>query len=283
MSPTDTQRPDHVDLDHVPSGEGRRLSYRLEIDAEPEAVWEALTDADELARWFPFQARVIPGAGGGIWMSWDGNWEHENRISIWEPPTRLGTNWMEGPGATPLAVDYHLEGEGGRTVLRLVHHGFGADEDWDETYDSIRRGWSFELRCLRHYLENHRGRDRRVVTAAVPLPEGMAVEAAWRRFFSPAGLGLEGDPTAVGPEDRLRLRTVSGDTFEGRVCFWDTPQEASIRVDGWNDAILRAMIERTGPDAGLAATVWLETWGVAEVETSDLQGRWRRDLAGLFG
>lgn len=41
----------------------------IEIDATPERVWKALTDAADLVRWFPLEAKVEPGEGGGIYMS----------------------------------------------------------------------------------------------------------------------------------------------------------------------------------------------------------------------
>ena len=42
----------------------RSFSMSIDIDATPEEVWRALTDAGELMRWFPLQARVTPGKGG---------------------------------------------------------------------------------------------------------------------------------------------------------------------------------------------------------------------------
>ena len=46
--------------------------HRLEIAASPEQVWKAITDAGELANWFPFDARVEAGEGGSITYSWVG-------------------------------------------------------------------------------------------------------------------------------------------------------------------------------------------------------------------
>jgi len=42
----------------------------LDLDASPDDVWRALTDARELVRWFPLDARVTPGAGGSMVWSW---------------------------------------------------------------------------------------------------------------------------------------------------------------------------------------------------------------------
>jgi uncharacterized protein YndB with AHSA1/START domain len=47
-----------------------RREKEIEIAVPIEEVWKALTDANELARWFPLEARVTPGLGGKIFVSW---------------------------------------------------------------------------------------------------------------------------------------------------------------------------------------------------------------------
>ena len=42
----------------------RAVEKVIELNAPIEAVWKALTDGQELARWFPLEARVTPGKGG---------------------------------------------------------------------------------------------------------------------------------------------------------------------------------------------------------------------------
>ena len=69
--------------------DAREIVKRIEIDASIEDVWKALTDAEELMRWFPLDARSTPGPGGTIWFSWGPPYEGENRIEIWEPPRHL--------------------------------------------------------------------------------------------------------------------------------------------------------------------------------------------------
>ncbi len=65
----------------------------LEIEAPPEAVWKALTDAKELVRWFPLKAEVEPRVGGRYWLSWEGEFEGDSRIEIFEPERHLRTTW----------------------------------------------------------------------------------------------------------------------------------------------------------------------------------------------
>ena len=269
---------------HQLEGEGRKLEYELEIEAPREAVWNALTEGEELERWFPFQARVEPGEGGKIWMSWDGRWESANEIRIWEPGSHLRTGWddpgePEGSGAAALAVDYHLEGEGGRTVLRLVHHGFSADADWDEMFDGIRRGWAFELQALRHYLELHRGTPRRVVRVDEPLPDRLGLNDAWNRLVAPGMLGL-----AVTPDGGTStVHTAAGDRFEGRTLLFEPPRDAALATEGWNRALFRLGIERCGgPNAPIEAMVWLETWGVPEADLQALEARLGSLLRGAW-
>ena len=67
----------------------RTFTAAIDINATPDEVWRALTDAGELVRWFPLQARVTPGAGGKMFWGWDNHWAWESDIDVWEPGKRL--------------------------------------------------------------------------------------------------------------------------------------------------------------------------------------------------
>jgi uncharacterized protein YndB with AHSA1/START domain len=58
----------------------RRTEREVEINRPIENVWKALTDANELARWFPLAARVTPGLGGKIFVSGGPAFEGEAEI-----------------------------------------------------------------------------------------------------------------------------------------------------------------------------------------------------------
>jgi len=36
-----------------------------------------------------------------------------------------------------LAIDFHVEAQGGKTVVRLVQSGFGAGPDWDDLWIAL--------------------------------------------------------------------------------------------------------------------------------------------------
>jgi uncharacterized protein YndB with AHSA1/START domain len=168
----------------------RTVERDITIAAPIDVVWRALTDAEELTRWFPREARVTLGPGGSIWMRWDDRYDAESLIEVWEPPRHLRIVFP-AEGSRRLMTDYHLDGRGGSTVLRVVTSGFGAGADWDEYFLAVGTGWDFELRGLRHYLERHRSVSRLVVSAQAHHTSTHA--AAWQRLTGPRGwFGPEG-------------------------------------------------------------------------------------------
>ena len=247
----------------------RTIETELEIKAPIEAVWKALTDGQELTRWFPLNAKVKPGVGGSIWVSWGAPFEGESKIEAWEPNRHLRTGWpfTSSPDGdpTPLTVDYHLESRGGSTVLRLVHAGFGVGPNWDNEYDGVTRGWAFELRGLRHYLENHRGKDRRVVW--VNQPTSLSLEKAISRIIGPEGRVVRGRIDGLKEGDRFRLELVGMDEpLEGIVDINRPPRSFAATLKSFNNAYLRCDMENCGGRE--AAWVWFSTYGL-DASTAD--------------
>jgi uncharacterized protein YndB with AHSA1/START domain len=273
------------------SDAGRSFETTIEIDAPPEAVWKALTDAEELTHWFPLEARVTPGVGGSLWISWGSGWDSEMRIEIWEPNRRLRAVSLPRPAfdaegghvattepPAPLAVDYYIEGHSGKTVLRLVHSGFGRGPSWDDEYDSIRKGWKFELRGLRHYLERHLGHARAVAWARKTTDLG--VDEAWARLLGAGSLVVEGKLDGLKEGDCYGFRAATGDIFEGVVQQCTPPWDFSGTVRGLNDALLRIATERfTGKTS---VNVWLSTYGLDENSVQAFQGRMQQLLDRTF-
>src|SRR2546429_980146 len=108
----------------------RSHEHEIEIEAPIEAVWRAVTDADELTRWFAESAGITPGEGGTYRVSWGEGLESQSRITAWEPPRRL--RLVGGPGGDagdevwqltaeqPIVEEWTLEARGDVTGLRLV-------------------------------------------------------------------------------------------------------------------------------------------------------------------
>jgi uncharacterized protein YndB with AHSA1/START domain len=109
-----------------------------------------LTEAGELIRWFPLDARVEPGPGGSVYLSWLNEFAATTEIQVWDPPHHLRTAWSFHDEDQPTQVtDYYIETKGGRTVVRAVTSGFPLNASWDGWVEGTTRGWAFELRSLK--------------------------------------------------------------------------------------------------------------------------------------
>ncbi len=255
----------------------RSFELGVELDAPADAVWHALTDPVELVRWFPLTARVKPGLGGSIFLSWGPGFEGEAPITAWDPPQRL--RWTEhlsmDGGKTPpqpVHVDFELTPADDRTLLHLVQSGMGRSGDWDGYYDSIARGWRFELRGLKHYLTRHFGRERRVVW--VRQKTRFAAEEAAARTLGDAASVLHGPLRSLSEGDRYGLAPVTpfGTGVFGRVVVHDWPRSFAGTAENLNDAFFRFELERTAdlPEVWL----WLSAYGVDSDTLRGIESQW---------
>lgn len=187
------------------SGDGKRsIDVSIDIEADVDTVWTAISDAEQLRRWFPLDAAVEPGVGGSISLSWGPDIQGTAPIQVWEPGRRLV--WAERWGGegdepgVPVAVDIRIESVGGVTRLRLVHSGFDDDARWDDFLDTLDSGWRYFLFNLKHYLERHRGRPRTMVWDRRKVSGDRA--EVWARLLRTYGIdtgtGTDTDTPAIG-------------------------------------------------------------------------------------
>lgn len=266
-------------------GKTRKIDKKVEIDASIEAVWKALTDAEELMRWFPLDARSNPGPGGTIWYSWGPPYEGESQIEIWDPPRRLRlkSDWGHGESEKgradleQVAMDFTLESEGGKTILRLVHSGFDAGADWDDEFDGTNRGWELEFLGLKHYLERHAGRNRKAVWARTKVE--LSREEVWQRLTGAGGLNIQG----MKEGDSFDRLTSSTERLQGRVLLCRPPQDFCAVLVNWNDAFLRVSVERwSKPRLHAEPTLWLSTYNLMNFQVMAFQTSWTKLLTRLF-
>ena len=256
----------------------KKIERSVEIDATPEEVWQAIADGEELKRWFPLDARVKPGVGGAVWLSWGEGSEWESPIEIWQPGKQLRTvDTMPVEGKEPLriAVDYIIEGKGDTTVVRLVHSGFAADT-WEDELDTMGAGWAAFLANLKHYLERHRGEPRTIAFfrhEPVPLPRPEVFRRATK------ALGIK-DVESLKPGSRFTALTREGDRFEGVVRVAVPPINITTTVENWNDGFLILEIE-PGRERCRPA-IWLSLYGDARKDAEAVQKRLAKLLRDEF-
>lgn len=261
--------------------QSRQVNQQIEIAAPAEAVWKAMTEAEELTRWFPLEAGENP--DGTMWMGWRDQFRFSGRVEEIEPMRYIRSVPVLPPGFDPpvkMATEMWLETSGGVTRLRIVQSGFLADAAWEEEYTGTHRGWIFQLYGLKLYLEKHRGTPRHVAWArrliAVPRAE------AWRRVMSADGLLREGSLDGLRSGDAFSIRTSDGDQLAGAVHKYDAGEDFSALVTNWNDALLRVQFDDLPMRGYRDAGVWLSTWHVPPAKVQALEQRWTRMLQRLF-
>ncbi|HEY0156907.1 MAG TPA: SRPBCC domain-containing protein [Thermoanaerobaculia bacterium] len=242
----------------------KKVIAELTINASPEEVWRAISEGEEIKRWFTLDARVTPGEGGAVWMSFGEGMDWEVPIRIWEPNRHLGT---VDPAPSTLAVDYYIEARGGETVLRIVHSGFAADA-WDDELDTLNSGWRAFLAGLKNYLERHQGEPRSVAYFRHPAVEIERAEA-FPRLLAALAVPL------VGAGERFE-----GDLFRGTAEVVAPPINLSGRLESHGGGFLMLEVE---PGKGRCRpSVWVSLYGEMRPEAESLTTLLRERVTRAF-
>ena len=275
----------------LPTEQRRAFDMALDIAATPDEVWRALTEAGELVRWFPMEARVTPGVGGTMLWNWGEGGSWESRIEVWEPGRRLRLVQDEArpydtqgrplpPGDSEparIAMEFTLETHHGKTRLRLVHSGFGEGAAWDNEIEGITEGWQAELRSLRHYLERHRGQDRYPGRAMLTTSTPRA--AAWERLTGSGGFQVS--PSRLKEGDTYTVTTPGGQRFSGIVQLHLPHQTLAGTVSELGDGWFRILTWRDGAgDTGVWA--WVSSYGDHRAEVDRFRKEAQAALERLF-
>jgi uncharacterized protein YndB with AHSA1/START domain len=131
------------------------IERELQINANPEVVYEVISSAEHLREWWPDDAEFhpVPGATGRIIFgdpaSPDAKTESLTVLEA-DPPRRFAFRWVysDGESAGPensLLVTFDLVPSGDGTLLRFKETGF-RERGWqaavlEEAYLDHVRGW----------------------------------------------------------------------------------------------------------------------------------------------
>lgn len=141
-----------------------RIERETTIEAPVERVWELLTEADHVGRWFgDAGAEIDLRPGGAMVMRWAEHGAARARIEAVEPPRRFSYRWApfkDPAGEEPVEgnstlVEFMLSPDGDATCLRVVESGFAAlataDEQRAANHAGNTEGWTAELAELADY------------------------------------------------------------------------------------------------------------------------------------
>lgn len=265
----------------------RKQEHVIIIEAPVEAVWKALTEAEELTRWFSQEARITPGEGGSIWASWGEGQSGEKRIDVWEPGKRLRLTTVSSDFESeklaslkePIVEEYTLEDRGGRTVLRLVYSGVPDSSDWDGFYDGTNRGWWMFFCGLRHYLEKHFGKARTMMSIMNPIQ--INLEEAWKKLTGPEGLDNTGALAGLAKGSRYSATTSWGEAIEGEVVINQPPKTLCLTIDHLDDALFATTFEEIEGATFIFSA--LSLFGMEPGRLDEVRRRWSSRIEELLG
>jgi uncharacterized protein YndB with AHSA1/START domain len=140
------------------------IEREVVIDAPVDRVWELVTEAEHLGRWFgDAGAEVELRPGGALELRWAEHGSSRGRVEAVEPPRLFAFRWapFKDPGgadptdANSTRVEFTLSQEGKATRLRVVESGFEAlatsEQQRRKNLDANTEGWRAELGELKQY------------------------------------------------------------------------------------------------------------------------------------
>jgi|SRR6516164_6259077 uncharacterized protein YndB with AHSA1/START domain len=93
------------------------IRREIVLPATREEVWSALTDPEELERWFANDVEFDLRPGGGASFRWDNGEERHATVREVDPGERLAFEWEDGDGGE---VEFTLGDDDEGTRLTVV-------------------------------------------------------------------------------------------------------------------------------------------------------------------
>jgi uncharacterized protein YndB with AHSA1/START domain len=165
-------------------------------DTDAEDLWDAITSAERLPRWFlPVSGDLRPGGRYQL----QGNAGGE--ITACEPPRFLGVTWEYGGEVSWVTVELSADPDGG-TRLALEHIAHVDKERWDQYGPGAAGvGWDMALMGLELHVATRAAVDPQAAEAWFASPSGRAFversSADWRRASIASGTDEEAATAAA--------------------------------------------------------------------------------------
>ena len=139
-----------------------RIYFELDIAAPPREVWNVLTDAGQIPRWWEgvHAVSLTQPKPGGIYSLDYGKGDPDRcEILESEPGKLLRYKWTSNE-PEPTIVEYRLEVADGGTRLCFTNAGLKTGPRWDKFYHANFTGWLEMMLGVRRMLESaHRNEE----------------------------------------------------------------------------------------------------------------------------
>ncbi|WP_433715951.1 SRPBCC family protein [Nocardia sp. CA-084685] len=162
-------------------------------------LWDALTDAERIPRWFlPISGNLQ--VGGRYQLEGNAN----GVVERCEAPERFAVTWEVGPQVSWLEVTLTPDGDG--TELKLVHEAkVDTEVAWPYGPGGVGVGWDLALMALGLHLASGQAVDPAEGLAFPTTSEGKAFVRAAALGWADAAIGNGDDPAAARQAAELTI------------------------------------------------------------------------------
>ena len=140
-----------------------RIEREVVVAAPRERVWQIITQAEHIGKWFGDSAEVDLRPGGAIVLRWDKYGTAHGMIEKVDEPHYFSYRWNPGimdeklTNESSTLVEFTLTPQGEQTRVRVVETGFSRlprnESERAEQFKDNSDGWATQLRDLNEYVE----------------------------------------------------------------------------------------------------------------------------------
>lgn len=202
--------------------------YRFK--ANPERVWQALTDPDQVGKWMGHAVIAMEPRPGGR-LEVEGL--HPGVIQEIEPMRRMVWAWDPDDGTQPMVetITLHEDGTGTRLHVHVVAQGRWAEDLM--YFSGVEAGWQGWLRAMDQWIEHGLVDEEE---GGGLLEASLGAEEAGedhRLFVKQVKAGGVAEAAGIQPGDRLL--SWNGRRLDRVPTFWDlfwrTPPGGQVRLE----------------------------------------------------
>jgi uncharacterized protein YndB with AHSA1/START domain len=176
----------------------KAITVSRTIQATPEVVFRALTNATALGEWFCDLALFDKTEGGNFYVAWNSGYYATGQITKLDAPRKLGLTWQGRGEPAVSAVKLTVAQKKAGTMVTVTHSDVGTGKKWGDAPKEITRGWERGLENLQSVLET--GEDRRFTMRPMLGVSGLSevTPEMVERLKLPVKRGVQIDGTAEG-------------------------------------------------------------------------------------
>lgn len=192
------------------------INVEKHIAAEPNLVYQYLTNSTALREWFADIATVRTQPGGHFFVAWNDGYFAAGEFKTLQEPEHVAYSWHGKLEPAATLVDIQLSAANGGTQVAVEHSGIGDGDDWAGVAGEFQKGWEYGLNNLASVLET--GEDLRftrrpmlgiivgefnagvAADLGVPVSDGIRLDSVVADMGAGAA-GLQTDDVVVGIND----------------------------------------------------------------------------------